>query len=87
MNLWSPKSKLRLSLAVSSAVLATVICLIQRHIHLELTRPSTYSAILRHRCGLLFLGSSFLALFEAAIYFTATPHRQPEDSRGDALVA
>jgi len=74
-------------LAVSSAVLATVICLIQRHIHLELTRPSTYSALLRHRCGLLFLGCTFLALFEAAIYSIATPHQVRDDSPGEALVA
>jgi hypothetical protein len=51
-------------LACCAASLAIAICIVQRHVHVVLTQPSTYSSPLHHKCGLLMLGCVSWAVWE-----------------------
>lgn len=57
----------RAVLAVCAATVATGICIVQRHVHVVLSRPETYTSPLHHRCGLLMLGCAAWAAVEMAL--------------------
>lgn len=56
----------KLAIASCAAMLATGICIHQRHVHVQLSEPSTYASPLHHKCGLLMLGCCAWALIEVA---------------------
>jgi hypothetical protein len=43
-------------LSFSASLLALIIVIAEKHVHIVLSRPATYSSLLHHRCGLLLLG-------------------------------
>lgn len=51
-------------IALAAAVVGVTICIYQRHVHIALLHPSTYSSPLHHKCGLLMLGCVSWALCE-----------------------
>ncbi len=55
---------LRAFVAVCAVFLATVICIVERHVVIVFSQPATYSNALHHKCGLLLLGCVVWMLFE-----------------------
>ncbi len=64
MRVFSQVRSLRSLLALGAATLATCICIVQRHVHIVLSKPATYTSPLHHRCGLLMLGCMAWAAVE-----------------------
>jgi hypothetical protein len=54
----------RVAAASLAAVGSILICIRQRHVHVVLSDPSTYSSPFVHRCGELMIGCLAWAAFE-----------------------
>jgi len=73
MEILNRLRELRLPLSSLACLIAFWICLEERHIHVVLSDPGTYTSPLHHRCGLLLTGCLLWALTELSLRFVSTP--------------